>query len=67
MTKEPFHSKASLASSEEVTQRPEDPLDLERREKRNKVVLTWTTNFVSDEIAGTLIHAEDCKQAWNDF
>lgn len=47
--------------------KPEDPFELERWEKCNNYVLTRITISVSEEIAGTLIHAEDWRQVWLDL
>lgn len=59
--------KSKLGFIRGIYPKPADPFELERWEKCNNAVLTWITNSVSDEIARTLVHIEDCKMAWENL
>ncbi|CAM8900867.1 unnamed protein product [Rhodiola kirilowii] len=47
--------------------KPTDPYQLARWDRCNAVVLTWIMNFVSKEIAASLVHSGNCMIAWNDL
>lgn len=61
----PFKTKLGFVQGSYL--KPDDPFELKRWEKCNNTVLTWNTISVLVKTGGTLIHAEDCKQAWLDL